>query len=146
MVPPHAEQLHFASSSAALLVSVMGVFDFVARLGVGWLADRNYFKKKHILHASLAVSGVSLFAVPLLTSYELLAVTLALSAVSGGTFVMMLARITRDHWMLKDLTGRWDASFFACGGAMTAVTLLYFVEPWALVAGRRRLDTKRPLP
>ena len=53
MAPPHAEQLHFASSSAALLVSVMGVFDFVARLGVGWLADRNFFKKKHILHASM---------------------------------------------------------------------------------------------
>lgn len=173
MVPPHAEQLHFASTSAALLVSIMGVFDFFARVGVGWFADKNFVKKKHILHASMALSGLTLFLVPLLTSYEFLAVTLALSAASGGMFVLLLPTLLADSLgiqhlpmaygisnlfvgcacfvsptvlgMLKDLTGRWDASFFACGSAMSAVTLLYFVEPWALRVARRRLDAKRPL-
>ena len=50
MAPPHAEQLGFGSTNAALLVSIMGVADLLARMGVGFIADKNFIKKKYILH------------------------------------------------------------------------------------------------
>jgi len=44
--------------------------------------------------------------------------------------------------ILKDVTGQWDASFTACGCLMFAIAMLYFVEPWALKIGRRRLNVE----
>ncbi|KAI0221208.1 Monocarboxylate transporter 14 [Lamellibrachia satsuma] len=166
-VTPHAEQLGFTPTGAALLVSIMGVADIVSRVGVGAFADMNLVKKQHMYHASLALSCLVFCALPSLKTYLAVSVACVLFAVAGGGYFSLfptlladalgIERLSTTYGMaaifvgagvltvptfmgkLRDVTGTWDTSFYACGGLMAAVTFLNLLVPIATKAGQRWL-------
>ncbi|KAI0207985.1 hypothetical protein LSAT2_007316 [Lamellibrachia satsuma] len=165
MATPHAEQLGFSLAKAALLVSMMGAADMFSRVAMGVFADLNFVRKRHIFHASLAMSSVVFLVLPSLKTYSTLVVACVVFSVVGGGYISIFPPLLADELgierlhttfgmasliigctdlvvpavmgKLRDITGTWDASFYACGGVMAAVTLLNLFVPVATRAGQR---------
>ncbi|KAK2174644.1 hypothetical protein NP493_784g01005 [Ridgeia piscesae] len=166
MATPHAEQLGFTHTKAALLVSIMGGADMVSRVGLGVFADSKIVKTQHLFHASLALSTVVLFILPSLKTYPAVASALVLFAVAGGGYISLLPTLLAEALgvermsttfgiavmtcglgdlitpavmgRLRDVTGTWDASFYTCGALMAVVTFLNFLVPLATKREMRR--------
>ncbi|KAK2193833.1 hypothetical protein NP493_5g13015 [Ridgeia piscesae] len=81
MIPPHATDIGISKYKAAFLLSMMGIYGGVASLVVGWFADINFVKKKHIYQAATVGSGVVLCLFPLARQYMSLAVMAGLISV-----------------------------------------------------------------
>ncbi|KAI0221209.1 hypothetical protein LSAT2_027402 [Lamellibrachia satsuma] len=164
MATPHAEQLGFSRAKAALLISMMGAADMFSRVATGVFADLNFVRKRHIFHASLALSSVVFLVLPSLKTYPTIAIACVLFSVAGGGYISVLPTllaeelgIERIHTTfgmsllivgcadlvvpavmgkLRDITGTWDGSFYACGGLMAAVSFLNLLLPVATKAGQ----------
>ena len=72
----------------AMLISIIGILNVVARIGVGWVADRPWADALIINSVALLVGGVSTIFVPMYSSFGLLATYLAVFGTCiGNTYV-----------------------------------------------------------
>ena len=81
-LPPVAEEQHFDSSQAAMLVSTIGLGGLLARLCVGCLEDRYRGISLSLNCTALLVAGLATCFLPFVSSYPLL---LAYSFVFGAS-------------------------------------------------------------
>ena len=93
---PHAEELGFTQTKAALLVSIMGGADMISRFGFGFFADFKIVKTQHLFHGSLAVSTVVLFILPSLKTYPAVAIALVLYAVASGGYISVFVPLLAE--------------------------------------------------
>ena len=92
MLHPHATDMGISKYNAAFLLSMMGICGGVASLVVGWFADFNLVKKKHIYQAATIGNGIILCLFPLARQYVSLAVMAGLISVFFHT-VSLLAPV-----------------------------------------------------
>ncbi|KAK7487191.1 hypothetical protein BaRGS_00021543 [Batillaria attramentaria] len=88
-LPPLANDLDIDSTSAAFLVSIIGIANIASRIASGFLADLSCCDPLVINGAALVIGGLATSLVPFLETYPLLA---AYSAVFGscvGTFTTL---------------------------------------------------------
>ena len=159
MSPPQAEVYGYSSFQASLLITIIGVVDVVSRIAAGIIAQS--YSPLRIYHASIAVNGVAMACVPLLgrTHYVAMVTTCALSAACAGVFIPLLpivlgrvAGVPRLHssygitmlfvgvchlvipaglGYLRDATGSWDTSYYACAAICAALSALSFSSRFA---------------
>ena len=117
MATPHAEQLGFSHTKAALLVSIMGGADVVSRVAFGFFADFKIVKTQHLFHASLAVSSVVLFILPSLKTYPAVASALVLFAVAGGGYISLLPTLLAEALGIERLPTTFGMAVLIVGFA-----------------------------
>ena len=115
MATPHAEQLGFSQTKAALLVSIMGGADMISRVGFGIFADSKIIKTQHMFHGSLALSTVVLFILPSLKTYPAVASALVLFAVAGGGIISLLPTLLAETLGIERLPATYGVSTMTIG-------------------------------
>ena len=117
MATPHAEQLGFTHTKAALLVSIMGGADVISRVAFGFFADFKIVKTQHLFHGSLAVSTVVLFILPSLKTYPAVASALVLFAVAGGGYISLFATLLAEALGIERLPTTFGIAMLTIGCA-----------------------------
>ena len=101
MATPHAEDLGFSSTQATMVVSIMGVADTVARIGIGIFADFNIIKKQHIFHAALAMTSIVLCVIPSLKTYGTYTFACVLFSVSAAGYMVIIPPLLVETFGLE---------------------------------------------
>ncbi|KAK7087697.1 hypothetical protein V1264_021714 [Littorina saxatilis] len=102
---PHVgEECHIASSKAALLISVVGIGNVVARLAVGPIVDRYPGATMHLNNGALLLAGGMTCLVPMYTHYPALVVYSFFFGASMGVYVAVQVVILIDLLGLNELT------------------------------------------
>ena len=117
MATPHAEQLGFTHTKAALLVSIMGGADVISRVALGFFADFKNVNTQHLFHGSLAVSTVVLFILPSLKTYPAVASALVLFAVAGGGYFSLLPTLLAEALGIERLPTTFGIAMLIFGFA-----------------------------
>ena len=73
------------SQQGALLISIIGILNTVARVGVGWIADRSWADALMINSVAVVVGGATTMFVPYYESFGLLATYCVIFGVAAGT-------------------------------------------------------------
>ncbi|KAK3575933.1 hypothetical protein CHS0354_029247, partial [Potamilus streckersoni] len=157
MLPAHIESLGYDKDKVALVVSIMGGTEIVARLFFGWLADQPFCHRRDIFLISMFIGGVYAFVTPLFTNYPFIAAYGAILGFFPGSFFSIAAVLIIDAvglknftsgfgmlsfflaisgficqptvgW-IKDVTGSWRASFWFSGGMMILAGIIVAFEP-----------------
>ena len=117
IVPAHAKQLNVAIKEAAFLVSIIGIFDLIGRIGFGWFSDLNILKKRHGFLLSMAVSGLTCCLIPLANSFIGLAVCCSVIGLFAGSFVALIAVILAETVGVDRLPSAFGLIVFCMGSA-----------------------------
>ena len=96
ILPSHCKTIGIPKARAAYLVSIIGILDMVGRVFFGWFSDLNLIKKRYIFTISMAISGVACAFLPLMRSFEGLAVLCAVIGLFAGSFVALIAPILAE--------------------------------------------------
>ena len=89
MIHPHATDIGISKLKAVFLLSLMGICGGVSRLFIGWFADLNFVKKKHIYQTATLANDILLCLFPFAKRYVGLAVMSGLSGVFAGSIVVL---------------------------------------------------------
>ena len=117
MATPHAEQLGFTRTKAALLVSIMGGADVISRVAFGFFADFKTVNTHHLFHGSLALSTVILFILPSQKTYPAVAIALVLFAVAGGGYISVFVPLLAETLGVEHLHSTFGIAMFPLGCA-----------------------------
>ena len=117
MATPHAEQLGFSRAKAALLISMMGAADMISRVATGVFADLNFVRKRHIFHASLALSSVVFLVLPSLKTYPTLAIACVLFSVAGGGYISVLPTLLAEELGIERIHTTFGMALLTVGCA-----------------------------
>lgn len=86
-LPDLAKDLKLDKTQGALLISIIGVSNTVARLVVGFVTDRPWANSLVINNLALMIGGVTTFAVPFYNSFAVLIIYSIVFGASIGTYV-----------------------------------------------------------
>lgn len=116
LLPAYAGALHFDKNSSAYLLSIVSALDLVGRIGGSALSDwTNFIPKTWYFVGGLAVSGISLAALPQATSYPMVAFWCSLFGLASGIYVGITAVIMADMLGTERLTSTYGISLFVNG-------------------------------
>lgn len=91
ILPDQAKMLKIEKSSAAFLVSILGITDLVGRIFFGFLADLNIVQKRYIFSGCTAVSGVAICIMPWMRGFVEFAVLTGIIGLFAGGFFTLIA-------------------------------------------------------
>ena len=125
MATPHAEDLGFSSTKAAMVISIMGVADTVARVGFGIFADFNIVKKQHIFHAGVAMTSVVLCVIPSLNTYGTYTFACVLFSVSAAGYMTIIPPLLVETFGLERFPTAYGMIFqiIGCGHLVIPVVM-----------------------
>ena len=103
MIYPYVTDIGISKYKAAFLLSIMGICGGVTSLVVGWFADFNLVKKKHIYQAATVGSGVVLCLFPLARQYVSLAVMAGLISVCVRTVTVLAPVLLTEELGLANM-------------------------------------------
>ncbi|CAH0388590.1 unnamed protein product [Bemisia tabaci] len=115
LLPKYAVDLGYSKSHAAYLLSVIAALDLIGRVGGAALSD--WLKVSRIVYftGGLLVSGISLFILPLIPSYEAMAFVCAIFGLASGTYVGITAVVMVDLLGLERLSRSYGITLFVNG-------------------------------
>nr|XP_015196024.1 PREDICTED: monocarboxylate transporter 13 isoform X1 [Lepisosteus oculatus] len=153
----HSRQVGFSEYQAAFVVSATGVTDLVGRVVSGWVSDLGRLRLPHILALWTGLTGLSMAAIPLGTTYPaLLTISLLYGFCAGAMTPVVFSVVPEIVGMerlfgalgllqmiesvggllgpplsgfLKDVTGSYVISFLVAGGFLLAGTLIMGTLP-----------------
>ncbi|KAL8588450.1 hypothetical protein ACOMHN_024552 [Nucella lapillus] len=161
MLPAYCQsEVGMDKTTAAFVVSVIGLTDLVGRIFIGWFSDLRLFPRKYGFMLSLALAGVLCILVPQMKNYQGLLVFACGFGFFGGCFIALIAVILVDflgqerlassfglasvamavgimagpaiYGDIRDTTGSWDSAFVVCGLMSLAAASCIFIQPLAL--------------
>lgn len=86
-LPDLAKDLKLDKTQGALLISIIGVSNTVARLVVGFVTDRPWANSLVINNLALMIGGITTFAVPFYNSFAVLTIYSIVFGASIGVYV-----------------------------------------------------------
>lgn len=86
-LPDLAKDLKLEKTQGALLISIIGVSNTVARLLVGFITDRPWANSLVINNLALMIGGVTTFAVPFYNSFAILVIYSIVFGASIGLYI-----------------------------------------------------------
>lgn len=115
LLPKYAVDLGYSKSHAAYLLSVIAALDLIGRVGGAALSD--WLKVSRIVYftGGLLVSGISLFILPLIPTYEAMAFVCAIFGLASGTYVGITAVVMVDLLGLERLSRSYGITLFVNG-------------------------------
>ena len=125
MATPHAEDLGFSSTKAAMTISIMGLTDTVSRVGFGIFADFNIVKKQHIFHASLALSSAVFFVIPSMKTYGTYTFVCVLFSFAGAGYKSITPPLLVESFGIERFPTAYGMvmQFVACGHLFIPVSM-----------------------
>jgi len=97
-MPTYATQtLGVPKENTASLLSITAVADLIGRVGVGYLADLNIFKKTHGYMVAVATTATATLLLPVMKNYVDLGINSAFYGLGVGSFFMLTPVILTDH-------------------------------------------------
>ncbi|CAH1778580.1 unnamed protein product [Owenia fusiformis] len=95
-LPPYCKEIGISKETTAMVMSIMGVGDLVARLFCGWFGDLGYIERRHIVAIGMTVPGLMSIILPFIKSYPTFLIYSIIIGVFGGTFIALLAVVLVD--------------------------------------------------
>jgi len=99
-----AEAWGISPSSAAFLLSVIGISNTVARLCLGWLSDRPWINRLYLYNVCLVICGLSMGLSVFMDTYTTQAVYCAIFGATSGAYVGLTSVVLVDLLGLDKLT------------------------------------------
>lgn len=115
LLPSYAINMGFDKSRAAYLLSIVSAFDLCGRIGGSALSDMGLIPKTWYFVGGLFISGASLAALPLVTTYGTISVCCAIFGLAAGTYVGVTAIIMAELLGMERLTSTYGISLFVNG-------------------------------
>lgn len=116
LLPSYAMFMGFDKNLSAYLLSIVSALDLVGRIGGSALSDwTDFIPKTWYFVGGLALSGFSLAALPLATSYKAVSFWCGLFGLASGTYVGITAVIMADMLGTERLTSTYGISLFVNG-------------------------------
>jgi MFS family permease len=100
---PYADDRGISKTSAALLVSIMGVANTTGRIAMGAIADR--VGRRRIMQVSSLAMATALFCWPFARSWGALAAFGGLYGLFAGAFIALLPALAGDYFGVERLAG-----------------------------------------
>ena len=97
------DELGIEPTNASYILSIIGVFNTLARVFTGWLSDQPWADALLIHNVSVILAGVATCLVPVLNSYALLCIYGACFGVFIGLFTVSSC-YTAILWLLYNYT------------------------------------------
>lgn len=104
MIPAHVQSLGYDKDKVVIAMSVLGVSELVARVSIGWLADRKLFPLKYIFITSMLVSGVAAICLPFFSNFVVLVVYSAIVGIFPGSFWSLISVLIIESVGLEKLS------------------------------------------
>ena len=135
IIPVYAEELGISSSTAAYLVSVVGITDLVVRFLLGFLVDFLPLRKIHVYGFCTSVNGLSALILPFIGTYEGLLAHCIMLGIFGAGFSAMLAVVTVELMGLDKLSSAFGVLMMFVGLTITVgpVTIGKFILTLAML-------------
>lgn len=102
-IVPYARDQGLTATDAALLVSVMGVFNIVGRVVLGAIADR--LGRRRMLQISVGAMSVAVLFWPVASTKGGLLLFVAAYGFFAGSFISLLFALTADYFGVERLAG-----------------------------------------
>ncbi|KAK7488006.1 hypothetical protein BaRGS_00020751 [Batillaria attramentaria] len=123
-----AQSMGIDSSSAAFIISVIGITNTVGRVMTGWLADMRRIDSLVITYVSIFICGIATAAFPFCHSYGTLCVVAAIFGLSVAAFISLSSILICDLLGLEKLTNGFGLmTMFRGMAAMAGPPLAGFV-------------------
>lgn len=103
-IPDLVEDYGMTSQQSALLISIIGILNTVARVMVGWIADRPWADALILNSIALVVGGISTMFVPYFSSFGLMATYSVVFGVAIAVFVSLRSIIMAELLGIEKLT------------------------------------------
>jgi len=104
LIPAHLVALGNDRFHVALALAILGICEVFARIFFGWIADREFVKRRTIFIVSMLIAAVFSFIAPLFTSYYFFAVYSAIIGIFPGSFMSLISVLIIDVVGMKDFT------------------------------------------
>uniref|UniRef100_T1JCF6 Major facilitator superfamily (MFS) profile domain-containing protein n=1 Tax=Strigamia maritima TaxID=126957 RepID=T1JCF6_STRMM len=171
-MPAYAEtNLGIDKTKIGFFLSITAGADLIGRIGIGYLADLNLFKKTHAYIIAVTTTATATLALPFMVDFKDLAIHSAFYGLGVGSFFMLTPVILTDHHgtekvassyglvrlshglaslicapiagSLRDITGTYVPGFIFMGLSMLCGALVCFAIPRALVYERKKEALRR---
>lgn len=155
-LPVYLKENGLTNDEIVIIVAILSAADFVGRILCGYLADKPWIKKYHVIMITQAITGIVVNCSSMFTTFWPLVVFSILLGLNGGgifTLVMpvlfdiigteqftsgfafliitqgpFLAISTPVFGLIRDQTGNYNASFTFLGCSSLIAALLLFIE------------------
>ena len=125
IIVSHAMQMDIDRSRATFLVSIIGIFDVVGRIGFGWFSDLNLIRKKHGFMITMAIAGLACMLMPVVGhSYVGLSILCAIFGLFAGSFYALLPAILVEGLGEKKLLSAFGLVTLFMGTAFIYATFV----------------------
>ncbi|XP_014662482.1 PREDICTED: uncharacterized protein LOC106805421 [Priapulus caudatus] len=115
-----ALDLGIEETSAAMLLSVIGIANTVSRVATGWLCDRPEVNTLHVNNCCLIIAGVSTMLVPICYSYVSLIVYCTVFGLTAAAYICLTSVILVDLLGLEKLTNAFGLLMLFRGASCMA--------------------------
>ena len=115
IIPVYAEEIGISSTTAAYLVSVVGITDLVVRFLLGFLVDFLPLRKIHVYGLCTSVCGLSAFILPFIGTYDGLLAHCIMLGISDAGFSAMLPVVTVELMGLDKLSSAFGVLMMFVG-------------------------------
>ncbi|KAL4228587.1 Mct1p [Mactra antiquata] len=103
-IPDLADDFGMTSQQGAMLISIIGILNTVARVGVGWLADRSWADALMINSVALVIGGAATMFVPYYSMYWAISTYCVVFGISIAVFVSYRSIIMAELLGIEKLT------------------------------------------
>ncbi|KAK7090601.1 uncharacterized protein [Littorina saxatilis] len=159
MLPSFCQEVGLDKTTAAFMVSIIGLTDLVGRIFIGWFSDLRLFPRKYGFMISLAAAGLLCTMLPQMKTYNGLVAFCCGFGFFGGCFIALIAVILVDflgkerlassfglasvamavgimagpaiYGDIRDTAESWDVAFVVAGLMSLAASSCIFMEPLA---------------
>jgi len=158
-------------SSAAFLISIIGITNTIGRFLVGWITDKFKLQPMNVNVSTLMIAGIATIAVPFTHSYELAVSYAAIAGFFIAPFISLtsiilvellgLEKLTNSFGLLLlfrglasvvgppfagwlyDTTKNYTASFFTGGAMLMMCAIMHMMAPCILNCQARLAKRKK---
>ncbi len=114
-LPPYANELNVSKSTAALLISSVGVADLFGRIFGGWFADLGLMKRSNLMALSLSITGTTAVVITFFPSFLSLCIVSGVLGLIGGFYISLQAVILVDFLGIEKLSASFGISVMMQG-------------------------------
>ncbi|XP_048479817.1 monocarboxylate transporter 12 isoform X3 [Plutella xylostella] len=115
LVPSYAQEMGFDKSLGAYLLSIISALDLIGRIGGSALSDVVDTPKRYFFITGLLISGLSLAAIPLVSSYSAISAFCSIFGIASGVNVGVTALVMTEMLGTERLMSSYGISLFMNG-------------------------------
>ncbi|XP_061192893.1 monocarboxylate transporter 12-B-like [Saccostrea echinata] len=114
-LPKKAFQLGFSEDMTSLLLSIIGISNFISRLLMAIAASRSPFCRQVLLSSSFVINSVSLLIFAIFSDFLFLAIGASFSGFSAGIFISVTPAVFLDLFGYDKLASSIGSHFLVVG-------------------------------